>query len=101
MDGYALRGADLPRDGEKRFRVDRRHARRHADAALHVGADECVRITTGAPLPPVRDTVVIKENVRVDGDAIVVAAGERAGANVRPAGEDYRAGEIARAPATC
>ncbi len=32
-----------------------------ADDALGVGFDECVRITTGAPLPVGADTVVIKE----------------------------------------
>ena len=92
MDGYALRGADLPRDGEKRFRtVGVMLAGAHE--ALRVGADECVRITTGAPLPDGADTIVIKERVRVDGDAIVVPAGDTTGANVRAAGEDIAAGE--------
>ncbi|HKE49054.1 MAG TPA: gephyrin-like molybdotransferase Glp [Rhodanobacteraceae bacterium] len=94
MDGYALRGADLPRDGEKRFRL-RGVMLAGATEALDVGEGECVRITTGAPVPRGADTVVVKENVRVDGDAIVVPGGERAGANVRPAGEDLDEGEIA------
>jgi len=97
MDGYALRGADLPREGEKRFRrVGVMLA--GTDATIGVGADECVRITTGAPLPEGADTIVIKERVRVDGDAIVVPAGDAIGANVRPAGEDIASGEtVARA----
>ncbi|TCO40674.1 gephyrin-like molybdotransferase Glp [Dokdonella fugitiva] len=91
MDGYALRGAELPREGERRFRIA---GQMLAGAAVEIafGRGECVRITTGAPLPRDADTVVIKENVRLDGDAIIVGAGERAGANVRPAGEDIRAG---------
>jgi len=94
MDGYALRGADLPREGEKRFRnLGVMLAGTHD--ALAVGADECVRITTGAPLPRGADTVVIKENVRVDGDAIVVPQGDAIGANVRPAGEDLPEGAFA------
>jgi len=94
MDGYALSGEELPREGERRFRVA---AQMFAGAPVDVafGRGECVRITTGAPLPRGADTVVIKENVRVDGDVVVVAAGEHAGANVRPAGEDIRAGEQA------
>lgn len=94
MDGFALRGAELPREGERRFRVA---AQMFAGAPVDIGfgPGECVRITTGAPLPRDADTVVIKENVRLDGDAIVVGAGERVGANVRPAGEDIRAGEQA------
>lgn len=92
MDGYALRGADLPHEGETRFRLIGVMLA-GADATQRVGAGECVRITTGAPLPNGADTVVIKEHVRVDGDAIVVPAGDATGANVRPAGEDIAAGE--------
>lgn len=97
MDGYALRGADLPHEGERRFRMIGVMLA-GADATQRVGAGECVRITTGAPLPDGADTVVIKERVRIDGDEIVVPAGDAIGANVRPAGEDIAAGEtVARA----
>jgi molybdopterin molybdotransferase len=92
MDGYALRGADLPREGERRFRMAGVMLAGVAEA-LRVGDGECVRITTGAPLPNGADTVVIKERVRIDADAIVVPAGDATGANVRPAGEDIAAGE--------
>lgn len=99
MDGYALRGADLPAEGERTFAlVGARLAGDGRPAA--VGEGECLRITTGAPLPAGADTVVIKENVRLEGAGVVVAAGETAGANVRPAGEDYRAGEFAFAAGT-
>jgi len=94
MDGYALRGDELPAQGERRFRMIG-CVLAGAVEAPPVGAGECVRITTGAPLPPGADTVVIKENVRADGDAAMVAAGESAGSNVRPAGEDYRRGDLA------
>ena len=94
MDGYALRGADLPNDGEKRFRL-RGVMLAGASESLDVGAGECVRITTGAPMPHGADTVVIKEHARVDGDTIIVPAGERAGANVRAPGEDFAEGDIA------
>ncbi len=94
MDGYALRGAELPATNERRFRVAGVRLA-GADAALPLAAGECVRITTGAPLPADADTVIIKENVRVEGACIVVIGGERAGSNTRPLGEDYRAGEIA------
>ena len=94
MDGFALRGADLPRAGERRLRIVGTHFAGDAPAAS-VAAGECVRITTGAPLPHGADSVVIKERVRVEDDELVVGSGERAGANVRAAGEDYAAGEIA------
>jgi molybdopterin molybdotransferase len=94
MDGYALRGAELPLAGERRFRVAGQMLA-GVTAEVRFEAGECVRITTGAPLPSDADTVVIQENARVDGDGIVVGTGERVGANVRPAGEDIRAGECA------
>jgi molybdopterin molybdotransferase len=92
MDGFALRGADLPRDGERRFRLVATRLAGDGRIAV-VGAGECVRITTGAPLPQGADTVVIKESVQVDGEYVVVAAGETAGANTRAAGEDFTRGE--------
>lgn len=99
MDGFALRGQDLPPDGEARFAlIGTRLAGDGRDAL--VGPGECLRITTGAPLPRGADTVVIKENVRVDGDAVVVSAGETAGANTRAAGEDYRRDDLAFAAGT-
>lgn len=99
MDGFALRGADLPVAGERAFALVGTRLAGDGRAAA-VGEGECLRITTGAPLPRGADTVVIKENVRVEGDRVVVRAGEQAGANVRPAGEDYRAGEFAFAAGT-
>ena len=94
MDGYALRGADMPVTGERRFRVAGCVLAGSLQAP-RFATGECIRITTGAPLPAGADTVVIKEHVRIDGDEIIVDAGQQSGANVRPAGEDYRAGERA------
>jgi molybdopterin molybdotransferase len=66
-----------------------------AMSAPEVEEGQCVRITTGAPIPPGADTVVIKENASADGEHVVVKAGEKAGANVRSAGEDYAEGDFA------
>jgi len=94
MDGFALRGEDLPATGEKSFRlIGEVLAGGRAAPEVVVGA--CVRITTGAPVPAGADTVVMKENTRVENDCVVVAAGTTRGANLRPAGEDYRTGDIA------
>lgn len=99
MDGFALRGADLPASGERVFALVG-EVLAGARSAPAVVAGQCVRITTGAPLPPGADSVVIKENVRVDGDSVVVKAGEAVGANVRAAGEDYATGDRALARGT-
>lgn len=94
MDGFALHGSDLPAAGERRLRiVGTRLA--GAAATIPVQPGECLRIMTGAPLPEGADSVVIKENVRVEDGHAIIGAGERPGANVRPAGEDFRSGERA------
>ncbi len=94
MDGFALASSDLPRGGEGSLRIiGTRLAGDPGPARLSAG--ECLRITTGAPLPQGADTVVIKERVRVDGDRLVIGGDEVAHANVRPAGEDFRRDEVA------
>lgn len=99
MDGFALRGADLPADGERAFALIG-EVFAGAASAPEVGTGEGVRVTTGAPMPPGADTVVVKENVAVDRERITVKAGEKAGANVRAAGEDYVQGDLAFAAGT-
>jgi molybdopterin molybdotransferase len=94
MDGFAVRAADLPTSGEKTFRLIGQILA-GGDRAPDVATDTCVRITTGAPLPRGADTVVMKENTRAESTHIAIAAGTSSGANVRPAGEDYRAGDLA------
>lgn len=91
MDGFALRGRDLPTKGHRDFiLIGTRLAGAPEDFV--VGEGECLRITTGAALPAGADTVVIKENTSVDGDRVRVHAGEKPGSNVRPQGEDIACG---------
>lgn len=99
MDGFALRGADLPLQGQRSFALVG-EVFAGAVSAPELGEGQCARITTGAPLPAGADTVVIKENVAVDGGQVVVEAGARAGGNVRAAGEDYAKGDLAFAAGT-
>ena len=93
MDGFAVRAVDLPATEKRRLRlVGTRFAGDPATASI--GSGECLRITTGAPLPFGADTVVIKERVSVDGETIIVGADEVGGSHVRPRGEEFRAGDI-------
>jgi molybdopterin molybdotransferase len=94
MDGFALRAADLPAHGEAALALAG-EIMAGATSASGVSAGQCVRITTGAPMPPGTDTVVVKENAVVAGDRVLVKAGETPGANVRAAGEDYAEGDLA------
>ncbi len=96
MDGFAVRGKDLPTGGEKAFAL-LGQVLAGDERAPELMADGCVRVTTGAIVPEGADTVVIKENTRSDGDRIYVQAGTPVGANVRATDEDYRAGDMALA----
>ncbi|KPQ27884.1 molybdopterin molybdotransferase MoeA [Halomonas sp. HL-93] len=62
-----------------------------------VASGQCVRITTGAPLPPGTDTVIMREQLSEHGSRVVIDAPERVkrGQNVRQAGEDITKGSIA------
>ena len=57
-----------------------------------VGAGETVRIMTGGAMPAGGDCVIRQEDVREDGDAILVPFPLRAHENYCDAGEDVRAG---------
>ena len=96
MDGYALRHADLSSSGETSLRVIATMLAGQVFAGS-VSAGQCVRIMTGALPPAGCDTVVIQEVVRVDGDLVVIPAGQRVGQNIRLAGEDLAVGKPALA----
>jgi len=98
VDGYALAAADLPAGGEARLRIV---AQAFAGKPYTgpVAPGQCVHIMTGAPMPESSDTVIMREHAQVDGEGaetwIRIAAGHRAGQNVRAAGEDLQKGSLA------
>lgn len=91
MDGYALRAADLSRDGPTVLALTGT-ALAGRPYAGRAAAGEAVRVTTGALMPAGLDTVVIQEDVRVEGARIVVPGGQRRGQNRRLRGEDLARG---------
>lgn len=94
VDGWAFRHDDLAAAGETRLVERGRIAAGQAPgAALRPG--EAVRVFTGAPMPPGADSAVMQEDVRRDGEAILIPPGLRRGANARPAGEDVAQGRVA------
>jgi molybdopterin molybdotransferase len=97
VDGYAVRSGDLPRGVEAAFAViGRVQAGASAPGAIEPG--EAMRIFTGAPMPEGADTVFMQEDVRIDeAGRVVLPAGLKRGANVRPAGEDIAVGTAALA----
>ncbi|MGM0832401.1 MAG: gephyrin-like molybdotransferase Glp [Pseudomonadota bacterium] len=63
----------------------------------NVPSGQCIRITTGAPLPPGTDTVIMREQLIEQGVSVMIDAPDRVsqGQHVRQAGEDIAIGEIA------
>lgn len=92
MDGYALRHADLPAEGEARLRL-RGEQFAGGEPAPAIGPGECIRITTGAPMPPGADTVAMKEDTALEGDVVRVLRAPAYGRHVRRRGEDVRPGD--------
>ena len=92
MDGYALRGADLPGQGSVRLEL-MGTAWAGKPYTGSVGPGECVRIMTGAMVPEDCDTVIMQEKVTRESDQIIIPAGPRAGENIRRAGEDVQQGQ--------
>ncbi|HYF07202.1 MAG TPA: molybdopterin molybdenumtransferase MoeA, partial [Acetobacteraceae bacterium] len=93
VDGWAFRHADLAEGAETRLTERGRVAAGQMAAPL--GPGEAARVFTGAPMPPGSDTVVMQEDVRREGDAVVIPPGLGRGANSRPAGEDIPQGAVA------
>ena len=95
VDGFAVRHRDLAAAAETRLAIRPIRVTAGAAAARPLGAGAAVRIFTGAPMPAGADTVFMQEDCRLDGDAVVLPAGLKPGANRRRAGEDIRQGALA------
>lgn len=92
MDGYAVRAADVAHVPTRLKVVGAVPA---GQAYPHpVKAGEAVRIFTGAPVPEGADAIVIQEDADREGDLVLVREGAPQGRYVRPAGLDFKEGEI-------
>ena len=89
MDGYAVRAADVVTVPATLNVVGMSAAGRRFDGT--VGANQAVRIFTGAPLPQGADSVLIQENAEAHADGTVTAKqSTAAGRHIRHAGLDFR-----------
>jgi molybdopterin molybdotransferase len=93
VDGFAVRSQDLDAQAETKLVIVDRVAAGHAPGRS-LGAGEATRIFTGAPMPAGADTVFMQEDVRREGDFVLLPPGLKRGANRRLAGEDVRAGSV-------
>ena len=91
MDGWAVSSTDFFPDKEVQLREIGKALAGKSFAGA-VGTGECVRIMTGAVMPKGADTVIVQEVCQAQGDRITIPAGQKAGQNVRAAGEDLKSG---------
>src|SRR5665213_1102652 len=84
VDGYAVRHADLNKEGETALPVTGRLTAGQSPQGGPVHG--AVRIFTGAAMPPGADTVFMQEDVQREDGRVVLPPGLRKGANMRPRG---------------
>lgn len=92
MDGYAVRAADVETVPITLTVIGESPAGGCYDGDVNTG--EAVRIFTGAPLPKGTDAIVIQEDTERDGNKVNVLSGAPTGKFVRPAGLDFKAGDV-------
>ncbi len=92
MDGYAVRAADAGKAGTELTLIGEVAAGRPFSGTL--GAGETVRIFTGGVVPNGADAVVIQEDTTAEGKRITVREAAIPGRHIRPAGVDFREGDV-------
>jgi molybdopterin molybdotransferase len=97
MDGYAVRAADAVAGARLTVIGEVAAGRPFSDT---VGAGQAARIFTGGVVPGGADAVVIQEDTTRDGDHVVINESIVAGKNIRPAGIDFREGDVLLARGT-
>jgi len=96
MDGWALRSSDLSSSEIVLKEIGSAFAGKVFSGEVNPG--ECVRVMTGAVMPQGTDTVVVQEVCRTEGSRVTIPPGQKAGQNVRAAGEDLKAGVAVLGP---
>ncbi len=93
VDGYGYTHKDLADGTDTKLSVAGRSAAGQPYCGA-LGPGQAVRILTGAVIPDGCDSVVMQEDVSLsdDGKTVVLPTDVRAGANIRPAGEDVAKG---------
>ncbi len=104
MDGFAVQSAalvDASHEHPVRLRVVM-DIPAGSSPSGSVGAGEAARIMTGAPVPPGADAVIPVEDTDQNwrsgenaplSEAVAISASVKPGENIRPVGEDIRAGQ--------
>jgi molybdopterin molybdotransferase len=92
MDGYAVRSADASAVAARLKVIGEVAAGRPLQET--VGKGEAVRIFTGGVVPEGADAIIIQEDTVVEGGGITITEAAIAGRHLRPAGVDFRKGDV-------
>jgi molybdopterin molybdotransferase len=92
MDGYAVRAVDASHAAARLKVIGEVAAGRPFEKM--VGKGEAVRIFTGGVVPEGADAVVIQEDTVLQGGGITITEAATAGRHIRPAGIDFREGDV-------
>jgi molybdenum cofactor synthesis domain-containing protein len=96
IDGFAVVAADGP--GRRRIIGDQMAGYM---AQVRVEPGSAARVTTGAPIPPGADTMVmIEQTEEQDGFVNILTADLQPGTNIRPIGQDIELGQTVLAKGT-
>jgi molybdopterin molybdotransferase len=98
MDGYAVRAEDLAHLPTRLNLVGESAAGHGFGGSVKTG--DCVRIFTGAPVPDGADAILIQENAKADGSSVEPLQSVTSGRYVRPAGLDFKEGDLLLAAGT-
>lgn len=92
MDGFAIRSSDIGPDGTAVLRIVQTiTAGQIVVPALCPG--EAVRITTGAPVPPGADRIVVQEAAEIKGGEVRLRVRDGTKPHIRRVGEDVSRGD--------
>src|SRR5580658_7979484 len=92
MDGYAVRSTDALHAAARLKVIGEVAAGRPFEKPVGVG--EAVRIFTGGVIPDAADAVIIQEDTVLEGGDITVTEAAVLGRHIRPAGVDFRKGDV-------
>src|ERR1700679_725751 len=92
MDGYAVRSADATHAAARLKVIGEVAAGRPFEKPVGVG--EAVRIFTGGVIPDAADAVIIQGDTVVEGGNITITEAAIPGRHIRPAGVDFRQGDV-------
>lgn len=91
MDGYAVRFADLGPETQLTVIGESRAGAPYSGA---IAANQCVRIFTGAHVPPGADHILIQEDAHRNADTVSLAEPQSAPSSIRRAGLDFKTGDV-------